>query len=86
MWDMLGPTSDAGNGREEGLKKCWKSILKHDVDVKRFHNNSGSAWDIVDSVVTKKSDQKAGLSNSKKKGFRSLMISILVLRYFKLVT
>lgn len=59
MWDILGSKIDDGNKREERLKKYWEDINHHDANIKRFLNDSESAWSIVDNVVNKNDSDSA---------------------------
>jgi len=76
MWDLLGSKIDDGNKREERLKKYWEDMNHPDANVKRFLNDSDSAWSIVDSVVENR-DQKKVLSTKMKAILRSLVLLVL---------
>jgi len=58
------------------LKKYWEDMNHHDANVKRFLNDSDSAWSIVDSVVENR-DQKKVLSTKMKAILRSLVLLVL---------
>ena len=73
MWDtVLDPSFEAQiQEREESLKVRFRNTT-----VKRFLNNSISAWSIVDNVV-KENDQREVHSRKKKYSLRSLVLMIL---------
>jgi len=54
MWDMLGPMADVGDRRERRLKdEYWNVMIHHGAAVARFLNDSDSAWDIIDSFISR---------------------------------
>ncbi|KDR82101.1 hypothetical protein GALMADRAFT_135468 [Galerina marginata CBS 339.88] len=55
MWDRL--DQDLGESREQSLQKTfWKPMLDNGATIARFNNNEPtSAWDIIDSVISRRS-------------------------------
>ncbi|KDR82091.1 hypothetical protein GALMADRAFT_276688 [Galerina marginata CBS 339.88] len=55
MWDRL--DQDLGKSREQSLRETfWKPMLDNGATIARFNNNEPtSAWDIIDSVISRRS-------------------------------
>ena len=57
MWDILGPMADIGNKREQHLKdEYWNIMIHYGAAVRRFLNNSDSAWEIINNFLNRNNE------------------------------